>query len=55
VLNVWWEDGFDPRKADGLVEAMRAALRAYLTFAGATRIDWAPHLAKEKRLFLARP
>jgi uncharacterized protein YcaQ len=55
VLNVWWEDGFDPRKADGFVEAMRAALRAYLVFAGATRVDWAAHLAKEKRLFLTRP
>jgi hypothetical protein len=34
---------------------MRAALRAYLGFADATRIEWAPHLAKEKRLFLTRP
>jgi uncharacterized protein YcaQ len=55
VLGVWWEDGFDPRRAEGLVEAMRAALRAYLGFAGATRIEWAQHLGKEKRLFLARP
>jgi uncharacterized protein YcaQ len=55
VLNVWWEDGFDPRKADGFVDAMRAALRAYLGFAGATRIEWAAHLGKEKRLFLTRP
>ena len=36
----------------GFVEAMRAALRAYLRFAGASRIEWAPHLGKEKRLFL---
>jgi uncharacterized protein YcaQ len=55
ILNVWWEDGFDPRRADGFVDAMRAALRAYLAFAGATRVDWAPHSGKEKRLFLARP
>jgi uncharacterized protein len=55
VLDVWWQDGFDPRKADGFVDAMRAALRAYLGFAGATRIDWAAHLGKEKRLFLTRP
>jgi hypothetical protein len=34
---------------------MRAALHAYLGFAGATRIDWEPHLGKEKRLFLTRP
>jgi uncharacterized protein len=55
VLDVWWEDGFAPRRAEGFVEAMRDALRAYLRFAGATRLDWAPHLGTEKRLFLIRP
>ena len=55
VLNAWWEDGFAPRRAGGFVEAMRDALRAYLRFAGAGRLEWAPHLATEKRLFLARP
>jgi uncharacterized protein YcaQ len=55
VLNVWWEDGFAPRRADGFVDAMRDALRAYLRFAGAGRLEWAPHLATEKRLFLTRP
>jgi uncharacterized protein YcaQ len=55
VLNVWWEDGFAPRRADGFVDAMRDALRAYLRFASADRLDWAPHLATEKRLFLTRP
>jgi uncharacterized protein YcaQ len=55
VLDVWWEDGFAPRRADGFVDAMRDALRAYVGFAGADRLDWAPHLASEKRLFLARP
>ena len=55
VLDVWWEDGFAPRRADGFVDAMRDALSAYLRFVGAERIDWAPHLAIEKRLFLARP
>jgi hypothetical protein len=34
---------------------MRDALRAYLRFAGAARLKWAPHLETEKRLFLARP
>jgi len=34
---------------------MREALRAYLGFAGADRLDWAPHLAMEKRLFLTQP
>jgi uncharacterized protein YcaQ len=55
MLNLWWEDGFAPRKAEGFVDAMRDALRAYLRFGGATRIEWAPHLATERRLFLTRP
>ena len=55
VLNLWWEDGFAPRRADGFVDAMRDALRAYLRFAGAGHLDWAPHLATDKRLFLTRP
>jgi uncharacterized protein YcaQ len=55
VLGCWWEKGFNPRRAHGLVEAMREALRAYLWFAGATRLEWAPHLGQEKRLFLTRP
>jgi uncharacterized protein YcaQ len=55
VLNVWWEDGFVPRRAVGFVDAMREALRAYVRFAGADRLDWAPHLAAEKRLFLTHP
>jgi len=55
VLDVWWEDGFAPRRADGFVDAMRDALRAYLRFAGADRLEWAPRLATEQRLFLTRP
>ena len=55
VLDVWWEDGFAPRRAEGFVDAMRDALRAYLRFARATRIEWPRHLGTEKRLFLARP
>ena len=51
VLNLWWEDGFAPQQADGFVDAMRDALRAYLRFAGAEGLDWAPHLATEQRLF----
>ena len=51
VLDLWWEDGFEPRRAEGFVGAMRDALRAYLAFAGVDRLEWAPHLATEKRLF----
>jgi uncharacterized protein YcaQ len=52
VLGVWWEDGFTPRRTDGFVDAMREALRAYLRFAAASRVDWAPYLGAEKQLFL---
>jgi uncharacterized protein YcaQ len=55
ILGLWWEDAFRPQHADGFVDAMRAALRAYLAFAGATRVEWPPHLANEKRLFGTRP
>jgi uncharacterized protein len=54
VLNVWWEDGFALRRADGFVDAMRDAFRAYLRFADADRLEWAPHLTTEKRDFLTR-
>ena len=54
VLNLWWEDGFAPRRAGGFVEAMRDALRAYLRFAGADRLEWAPHLTAEKQLYRTR-
>ena len=53
VLRLWWEEGFEPRRAAGFVKAMRDALGAYLRFAGAGRLEWAPQLAAEKRLFPA--
>jgi uncharacterized protein len=55
VLGVWWEEGFAPGRAEGFVGAMRDALRAYLRFAAASRLEWASHLTTEKRLFLTRP
>jgi uncharacterized protein YcaQ len=55
VVGLWWEDGFAPGRTEGFVDAMRDALRAYLRFATATRIEWAPELTTEKRLFLTRP
>jgi uncharacterized protein len=54
VLDLWWEDGFAPRRADGFVDAMRAALRAYMLFARASKLEWPSHLGPEKRLFPAR-
>ena len=55
VLELWWEDGFSPLRTESFVDVMRDALGAYLRFAGATRLEWAPHLATERRLFLTRP
>ena len=55
VLDVWWENGFTPGRAEGFVDAMRDALRAYLRFATASHLEWASHLGTEKRLFLTRP
>jgi uncharacterized protein YcaQ len=55
VLGLWWEEGFEPGRVEGFVDAMRAALGAYLRFAGADRLDWSPHLGNEKRLFRRRP
>jgi uncharacterized protein YcaQ len=53
VVGLWWEEGFAPRRIVGFVDAMRAALDAYLRFAGADRLEWSPQLAAEKRLFAA--
>ncbi len=55
VLDLWWEDGFMPRRAEGFVDAMKDALRAYLRFAGAERLEWTPLLGTEKRLFTPTP
>ena len=53
IVDLWWEEGFAPSRADGFVDAMRDALRAYLRFAGADRLEWPAHLGREKRLFPA--
>ena len=55
VLAVWWEDGFEPARADGFVEAMCEALTAYLRFANADRIEWPAERGTERRLFGGGP
>jgi uncharacterized protein len=55
VLGLWWEDGFVPARVEGFVDAMREALRAYLGFARASSLEWAPHLRADKRLLGSRP
>jgi uncharacterized protein YcaQ len=51
MLAVWWEDRFEPRRAEGFVDAMREALRAYLRFARADHLKWPAELRAEKQLF----
>ncbi len=51
ILDVWWEDGFAPARAEGFVDAMRDALHAYLRFAGVEKVQWPSHLGREKRLW----
>ena len=51
VLGLWWEEGFEPKRADGFVDAMREALDAYMRFAGVDSAEWASHLDQERRLF----
>ncbi len=51
VLGLWWEDGFEPDRADEFVDALRAALGAYRRFARADDVEWAAHLGREERLF----
>ncbi len=55
ILGCWWEPGFDPARAEGFVDAMRDALAAYLRFAGARTLGWAPSLGRERRLIGVRP
>jgi uncharacterized protein YcaQ len=55
VHGVWWQDGFDPRKTEDLVDAMRDALAAYLRFGNANRVEWGDRAWRERRLFGVRP
>jgi uncharacterized protein len=51
VLGLWWEEKFDPKRADGFLDAMRNALDAYMRFAAVDGAEWASHLDQERRLF----
>jgi uncharacterized protein len=51
IVDVWWEDGFAPARAEGFVDAMRDALQAYVRFAGAGRLEWPAHLTRERELW----
>ena len=47
ILGVRWEEGFVPERTPGFPEAMDEALRAYVRFAGAHRLEWADHREAE--------
>jgi len=51
IVGLWWEAGFAPRRADGLVPAMRRALGDFRRFVGATTVEWAPATGAAGRLF----
>jgi uncharacterized protein YcaQ len=55
IIGLWWEERFVPGRTEGFVDAMREALRAYLRFAAAARIEWAVAYTTAKRLFGTRP
>ena len=40
VLGAWWEEGFDPLKAEGFVDAFVAAIDAHRAFGDVRRIAW---------------
>ncbi len=50
MLGAHWEEGFAPRRAEGFVAALRAALRDYMSFVGAQTLEWAPAAASTSRL-----
>lgn len=51
VVGLWWQDGFSPRREEGFVPAMRAALDDYGRFVGARRIEWSATISGAGRLF----
>jgi len=51
IAGLWWEAGFAPRRAEGLVPAMRRALSDFRRFVGADRVEWAPATGGARRLF----
>jgi hypothetical protein len=50
IVGLWFERGFVASRAEGFVPAFRDALGAYMDFADARRIEWAPALARYARL-----
>ena len=49
IVDVWWEDGFDPLAEEGFVTAFGAAIDAHRRFGGVRRLAW-PRLARHREL-----
>jgi uncharacterized protein YcaQ len=49
IVDVWWEDGFDPLEEEGFVPAFSAALEAHRAFGGVRRVSW-PRTARLRSL-----
>ena len=49
ILGLWWEDGFDPVRAEGFAEAFTHALTAHARFGGSRRITW-PRVERHRKL-----
>jgi uncharacterized protein YcaQ len=50
VVGLWWEAGFEPRREEAFVPALRSALTDYLAFVGARRLEWASSIRATGRL-----
>jgi uncharacterized protein len=40
IAGLWWEDGFDPLREEGLVDAFAAAVAAHRDFGGSRSVGW---------------
>jgi len=49
IVNVWWEDGFDPLAEDGFVDAFTEAIEAHRAFGGVRKVGW-PRTAAHREL-----
>ena len=47
IVDVWWEEGFDPIAEVGFVEAFAVAIEAHRAFGGVVRVAW-PRTARHR-------
>lgn len=49
IVDMWWEEGFDPLAEAGFVDAFGAAIEAHRAFGGVSRVGW-PRTARHRAL-----